>query len=159
MWTYFFAGFKQKTDLVITGLQSASYTTASLKVTIKGENGTPAKLGTLSYGLLFDVGAVEHGVTAGITNYSVYDVDSFGVTRITPRGFAKRVNVKAIVPTERFNTVFQTLTEYKDTPVITMVSMSDMYNSLTIYGHIREWGGEITYPTVTYFGMEIRGLT
>lgn len=158
-WTYFFGDFTQQSEVIITDMPTAAYTNASIKITLKGFNSNPAKLGVFNYGMMFVVGDVEYGASAGITNYSTYDVDDFGVVRITPRSYAKRVNVRAIVPRARYGSVFKALTDYKDIPVISVVTDEPDLSVLTVYGHLREWGGEITYPTYTYFPIEIRGLT
>lgn len=159
-WTYCFAGFKQKEDLIVTGLNSASYTNASINITINGATiSDPVKLGTFNFGMVQVLGITEMGMKTGITNYSTYDVDSFGVTRITPRSFAKKINANVAVEREKYNTVYRALIEVKDTAVIVFPSDSDDYSEATTYGHIREWSLSIDYPTYTMLPIEVRGLT
>lgn len=159
-WTYCFAGFKQKEDLIVTGLNSASYTNATITITINGATvSDPVKLGTFNFGMVQVLGVTEMGMKTGITNYSTYDVDQFGVTRIVPRSFAKKINANVMVDRENYNTVYQALVDYKDTAVIVFPSDSEDYSKANAYGHIREWSLSIDYPTYTMLPIEVRGLT
>jgi hypothetical protein len=159
-WTYCFAGFKQKENILVTGLNSASYTTARIKITISGATTTdPVKLGTFNFGMVQVLGITEMGMKTGITNYSSYNVDQFGVTRIIPQTFAKKINANVMVDRASYNTVFQSLVDYKDTAVIVFPSDSEDYSKAITYGHIREWSLSIDYPTYTMLPIEVRGLT
>jgi hypothetical protein len=159
-WTYCFAGFKQKENILVTGLNSASYTTARIKITISGATTTdPVKLGTFNFGMVQVLGITEMGMKTGITNYSSYNVDQFGVTRIIPQTFAKKINANVMVDRAGYNTVFQSLVDYKDTAVIVFPSDSEDYSKAITYGHIREWSLSIDYPTYTMLPIEVRGLT
>jgi hypothetical protein len=159
-WTYCFAGFKQKENILVTGLNSASYTTARIKITINGATTSdPVKLGTFNFGMVQVLGITEMGMKTGITNYSSYNVDQFGVTRIIPQTFAKKINANVMVDRASYNTVFQSLVDYKDTSVIVFPSDSEDYSKAITYGHIREWSLSIDYPTYTMLPIEVRGLT
>jgi hypothetical protein len=159
-WTYCFAGFKQKENILVTDLNSASYTTARIKITISGATTSdPVKLGTFNFGMVQVLGITEMGMKTGITNYSSYNVDQFGVTRIIPQTFAKKINANVMVDRASYNTVFQSLVDYKDTAVIVFPSDSEDYSKATTYGHIREWSLSIDYPTYTMLPIEVRGLT
>ena len=155
-WAYCFSGFKQKEDLIVTGLNSASYTNASITITLTGPT---VKLGTFNFGMVQVLGVTEMGMKTGITNYSTYDVDQFGVTRIVPRSFSKKINANVMVDRENYNTVYQALVDYKDTAVIVFPSDSEDYSKANAYGHIREWSLSIDYPTYTMLPIEVRGLT
>jgi len=155
-WTYCFAGFRSRDVLLVTGLNSASYTTATITITITGAT---VKLGTFNLGMVQQLGETLMGMSAGITNYSTYDVDQFGVTRITPRSFAKKINAQVAVDREDYNTVFQALVDFKDTAVIVFPTTSDDYSKAVVYGHIREWSIGIDYPTYSLMPVEVRGLT
>jgi hypothetical protein len=159
-WTYCFAGFKQKENILVTGLNSASYTTARIQITISGATTSdPVKLGTFNFGMVQVLGITEMGMKTGITNYSSYNVDQFGVTRIIPQTFAKKINANVMVDRASYNTVYQALVDYKDTAVIVFPSDSEDYSKATTYGHIREWSLSIDYPTYTMLPIEVRGLT
>lgn len=155
-WTYAFSGFRQKEDLIVTGLNSASYTNASITITISG---SVVKLGTFNFGQVQKLGATELGMQTGITNYSTYDVDAFGVTRIVPRSFSKKLTANVRVDRAEYNSVYQALVDYKDTAVIVFPTDCEEYSKATAYGHIREWSLSIDYPTYTMLPIEVRGLT
>lgn len=156
--TYWQAEFTSKSVLVLTDLPS-TFGGATLTVTLSNSADTGSvALGTLSVGRLFDLGGTQYGASAGITDYSVIETDTFGVTKVVQRAYAKNMTVKCEVDNANYDSVIRMLTAYRAQPVV-WIGSDVGYEALIVYGFAKDWAGQIDYPTLSYLPITIRGLT
>jgi len=133
--------------------------TATMKLTF-----TPALAGmTISCGMaLFgnttDIGDVEYGATAGITDYSRKDTDEYGNTSLIVRGFSKRATYQLQVPVNRLRQVFSAITALRAAPALWLATDDSNLTPLNIYGYPKDWGINVQYYGYVSFSIEIEGL-
>lgn len=153
-WMYFFDPITPSTALVVTDLPP--FHAGDLTVTIEPA-GDIAACGTLAVGELVAVGRVQYGARIGLTDYSRKTTDEWGVTAVVERGYAKRFEPSVLIPASAMDYVARRFAEIRATPVI-WVGVAQ-YESTVIYGWLRDWGINITYPTYVQASVTIEGLS
>lgn len=151
---YFFEPFSSRRDAVFTGIPP--YSTGQIRVTMVG-GGTLA-IGAMLYGNMIDLGCSAYGVRSGIRDYSVKQTDQFGNTVFVERNYSKRMTSQVMVTKVQFSKVSQVLSDIRATPTIFIGSDDPAYDPLIIYGYVRDWNLEITYPAYSILSIEIEGL-
>lgn len=101
--------------------------------------------------------ATSAAPTVGVVDYGVKSVDSFGNVTITPRGYAKRMNVKLMLDTDQVDKTVNKLASIRSTPCVWIGADND-YQSMIVYGFYKDWEIEITYKTKSYCSLQIEGL-
>lgn len=152
---YFFSDFELRSDLVITDIPP--YGNSQLEVTLTGA-GTVG-IGLLMVGTTFDLGLTRLGVSVGIRDYSVKETDQFGSTIFVQRDFSKRMSPTVFVENTRLNAVTKVLTKLRATPTVFIGSEEAEFESLIVFGFLRDWNIEIPYPNNSLLSLEVEGLT
>jgi len=157
---YFYSPIVRTTDYVLTDLPNI--TGAVITVTITTGSGT-VSIGNLVNGLLYTVNntgagnATATSPTVGIIDYSIKTVDSFGNTKIVPRGYAKRMNVKLMLDSVDVDELVTLLTSIRTTPCV-WIAADNTYKSMIVYGYYKDWEVEIAYTLKSYCSLNIEGL-
>lgn len=153
---YFFTPFEQLSSVVITDLPP--YSNGIITVTLTG---VTVSLGLCSVGLFSDLGGVQYGATAGITDYSLKTKDEFGRVTVTARDYSKRPSFKLWLAKPDINRVFKKLVGLRSTPCVWIgVDDDDDYSeALTAYGFYKDFQVEVAYPDFSLCSLEIEGLT
>lgn len=146
--------FTRKKDLIILDLPP--YSSATLEVTLT-DTGNTVKCGEFIYGLSVDIGGTQYGARAGIQDYSVKTVDTFGNYSVLQRAFAKRGNYTVEVDNAKLNDTFTLLASVRSAP--TLYVGSDLYEPTMIYGFYKDFDVDISYPKLSLCSLEIEGLT
>jgi hypothetical protein len=150
---YFFMEFQQTSQVVVTDLPV--YHSGSLAISISG---TSAACGQCIIGFASDIGALEYGATAGITDYSAKGVDVFGNATFLQRAYANRMSGKLWFNNSDLNRVHRTIASYRSTPCVWVGVEDPTYGPLTVYGWYKEFSIEVSYYKTSYCSLEIEGL-
>ena len=151
---YFFSPFDQVTQVVLTDLPA--YFSGKLQVTFTGET---VKCGHLATGFAYELGQIEYGATAGITDYSRKDTDIFGNTMFIQRPYANRMNGKLWLNNSAMNGVHRTLASLRATPCVWIGTEDPTYGPLVVYGWYKDFSIEVAYFSTSYCTLEVEGLT
>jgi hypothetical protein len=117
---YFFSPIVFATDLVKIDFAASdlpNYPDAEITITISNTAG-PAKVGLIVIGKKFEIGSLEYGARAGITDYSTVSVDTYGVASIIPRDYAKRMTCTLLVKNLARDEIARQMTLHRTTPVV-----------------------------------------
>ena len=152
---WFFEPFEVRSDAVLTNIPPYP----DCEVTIIVSGATTVKVGLLVVGNSYEIGDTQYGAQIGILNFSVKSTDAFGNTTITPRGYARRMDIKVWMPAIYLNRTYQLLSELKDTPCIWIATDTSGYESMIVYGFYRDFTIDIAYFSTNVCNLQIEGLT
>lgn len=152
---YFFEPVTYKSDLVLTDLPPYSAGIITITITNTGAN---ARCGNCVIGSYYDLGDTQYAATAGITDYSIKTVDTFGNSSVVKRAYSKRMGAKLQLYGSAVDDVAITLAKYRSTPLV-WLGADNVYTSLIVYGFYKDFEVDIAYPTVSYCTITIEGLT
>lgn len=151
---YFFADFELKGDVILTDLPP--FPMVEIEISLTGSS--TVALGVFQIGNSFDVGQTQLGVGLGIRDYSVKETDNFGNTIFVQRAFSKRLRPNVFADNARIGAIFRALSSIRAIPTVFVPTEEEGYDSLIIYGFLRDWNIEVTYPDNSLISMEIEGL-
>ena len=157
LFDWFFLPYEQREDIILTDIPY-QYSTPELTVSVTAGAGN-AELGVCKFGEVTLIGGTQYGATAGITDYSIKEADSFGNYTIVQRAFAKRATFSVQTDGAQFNKIFRTLSVLRSTACIWIGTEEANYEPLTIYGFYKDFSIDIAYPTTNMCSLEIEGLT
>lgn len=136
------------------------YQNAVMTITLENSVGEPVSVSTLTYGTLFEIGATQYGVSAGIVDYSVKTTDEFGNTTFVRRAYSKRLSAQVAVKNSDLNRVQSLLYGLRATPAVWIASDSPTFEeAMIVYGWYRDFTTEIAYPTYSLVSIELESLT
>ena len=154
---YFFEPYDVFTDLLFGPLPP--FPSATVKLTFAPTSvGTTIKCGAALYGNTVELGAVEYGASAGITDYSRKETDEFGITTLVERGFSKHASYQLQVESSQLRRVFSTLAALRATPAVWTATDEYKLTPLNTFGYPKDWGVNIQYYNYASFSIEIEGL-
>lgn len=154
---YFFEPYDVFTDLVFGPLPP--YPSATVRLTFTPTAvGTTVSCGAALYGNTVELGEVEYGASAGITDYSRKETDEFGITTLVERGFSKTASYTIQVATSQLRRVFSTLAALRATPAVWIASDDVDFTPLNAFGYPKDWGVNVQYYGYAAFSIEIEGL-
>jgi hypothetical protein len=152
---YFYETFVQLDQVVLTDLPP--YGSSRLTVTLTG--GGAVQIGQLLFGAVYQLGDMQYGASAGITDYSRKDTDDFGKTTFVRRAYSKRLTGRLMLDLIQLNKVQRVLSDLRATPAVWIGVEDGAYLPLTVYGYYKDFSIEVSYPTTSYCSLEIEGLT
>jgi hypothetical protein len=151
---WFFQPYEQMTDFVLTDLPF-HYDSPELTITITSVN---VACGACKFGEVIDLGDAEYGVTAGITDYSRKERDTFGRYLIVERSFSKRADFKIVIEPSHFNRIHRALARVRATACVWIGVDGPGFEPLLIYGFYKDFSIDIAYPSFYYCNIELEGL-
>lgn len=130
---YWFAAFKPKTDLVLSGI--APFATSELTITITNAGGD-AKCGMVAIGDLRSLGVTlrDPSPRAKPTSFSYVDIDEFGNNKIVRGKSAKDMSATVYYDVADGNRVADTMQELLDVPCAWLASIADKHRALRTFG-------------------------
>ena len=164
---YFFEPYDVYTDLLFGALDTSApaynwgaYRSGEVVVTITGTSGgaTVTCAGIL-VGNTVELGAVQYGAGASITDYSVKETDAFGSTTLVQRAYAKRASYNLLIDNAQLRRVHSTLAQLRATPAVWVASSDYRLSPLTVFGFYKDFSMLVAYPQHTTCSIEIEGLT
>ncbi len=154
---YFFEPYDVYTDLLFGPLPPYPSATVTLTFTPTAV-GAIIKCGAALFGNTVEIGEVQYGATAGITDYSRKETSEFGVTTLVERGFSKKTTYSITVYNSQIRRVFSTLAALRATPAVWMASDDYKLTLLNAYGYPSDWGIDVQYSTHSILSLTIEGL-
>lgn len=154
-YSYFFEEFDIGDELVFDGVPP--YKNAVITVTLYGMSKT--SVGVIVIGQKIEIGKTRNGLNYGIRDYSVKETDEFGITRFVERNFSKRMSPAVFVENGQLNFVGKVLTGLRATPSAWIATEDSRFQGTTIFGYVKDWNVEISYPQHSLISIEIEGLT
>lgn len=148
---YFFASLDIATQAIFDNIPVSASNWLTVTCT-----GPAPSLGVLAVGLQREFAQAQYGTSIGIIDYSAKQTDTFGVTSVVERAYAKRAQVSTALPREQVDAFTKLLASLRATPAIWRVD--DVEEVLTIYGWVRDWTQTIAYPTLVTGDMTLEGL-
>ncbi len=148
---YFFTPIDIATQAIFDDLPVASTNQVTVTCT-----GAAPSLGVLAVGLQREFGDAQYGTSFGIIDYSQKQTNTFGVTDVQERAYAKRSQVSFTLPRPQVDAFSKLLASLRAKPAIWRVD--DTEEMLTIYGWVRDWTQTIAYPTLVTGDMTLEGL-
>lgn len=154
---YFFEPYDVFTDFIFGPLPP--YPSATVKLTFTPTAaGSTIHCGAAIYGNTVEIGTVEHGATAGITDYSRKETDEYGITTLVERGFSKHTSYNMQISNQQLRRVFSTLAVLRATPAVWVASDDYKFTPLTAFGYPRDWGINVQYADYSSVSLEIEGM-
>ena len=152
---FFFDPLVSRTQAIFHGIPP--YASGHLTMVLTG--GGEISLGNLVFGTSKEIGGLEYGCTASITDYSVKETDSFGVTKFVKRGFTKRLTGRLIIDNTQLNRIHRTLADLRATPCVWIGSdLPEFDESLVVFGFYKDFTISIPYKNNSYCSLEVEGL-
>lgn len=149
---YYFEPVVRITDLGATDLPNVLNPTINITAT----DGDDVSIGNCVVGLSRELGGTQYGASVGITDYSRKMADDFGNLFIVERGFNKNGRFQVMVERGNVDFVHKLLSQYRATPIVLIGA--DDYQSTHIYGLLKDWRIEISYPLHSLLSIEVEGL-
>lgn len=148
---YFWSAIVRRRVLVITDLPPFN----ECEITITA-SGADISIGSCVLGALHELGTLLASPRVGITDYSRKTTDDYGATTVAQRPFSKRLTAEVSLPTARLDVAAARLARIRATPVVWIGSA--VYDSLIVYGFMKDWSVVIPGLTVSTCSLEIEGL-
>ena len=124
-WDFFFMPLDRTSTFTIEDLPPFGTITTVI-------NGTSC--GAMLIGRMFYVGKTSDKPDLGVLDYTVKETNDYGVTSVTPRPTATRIDAKFMVDENRVDAVFNTLSNMSAEFVFWIVDESGRFSSLTTLG-------------------------
>jgi hypothetical protein len=141
-------------DIVLTNLNGGAAT--NLTITINN-TGTDPKVGEIVVGTVTSLGTFRPDPQAGISDYSVKEVDEWGNWTVTERGYAKRLDCEVSLLVSAADTVFSLLAGYRATPLVWIGTAS--YSTAIVYGYWKDFALAFINRNYARLRLQIEGLT
>ena len=155
-YTYFFEDFDIRTEVVFQNIPP--YINAVIEVTISASTGDTVAIGTCLVGTTIELGDTQYGLSYGIRDYSIKETDEFGNTRFIQRAFSKRMSPNLMVPNTRLNYISKILENLRATPTVYIAVDDPKYGGTVVFGFLKDWNIEISYPNHSMLSIEVDGL-
>lgn len=128
-----------------------------LEIIISYPGGT-AKLAKITAGQAVQIGDTQHGVEAGILDFSKKTTDSYGRTYLAQGNYAKKNSLPVWVDSARLDIVYQWLAELRGLACAWVGDEEGGTMALLVYGFFRDFGIVMEGPNKTMLRIEIEGL-
>lgn len=153
---YFFGGFAQLSVAIFRDIPAYSNPEITFTLTGPGD----VSCGMLILGQSFEIGSVKYGASAGMIDYSSKSTNqTYGVTKLERREFAKRNNYGVIIDKIATNKVFTLVTSLRGT-VCAWIGSDDYAYSVPMVtaGFVREFMLEIAYPSHSLYTIQLEDM-
>ncbi|WP_294302191.1 hypothetical protein [uncultured Sphingomonas sp.] len=107
-------------------------------------------------GASYDLGVTEAKPTVGIIDYSRRVTDDFGVTRVVPRDFARRMSVRMALPFDGVDALNQRLAVLRAQKATWQAD--ERYAALAFDGFYKDFSIDLNVPPLSYCTLTVEGL-
>ncbi len=153
-YSYFFAPFEYRSDVVLTGIPPYS------ACVIKAEfDGGSIGVGAMIYGRMASLGTHTLGTKIGIRDYSVKSEDDFGNTVFTERAFSRRMGATVHCNNNVLPNIYRCLSEIRAVPTVWIGSTEAQFAPMIQYGYAKDWNIDVQYRDYSLLSIDIEGLT
>lgn len=154
---YFFEPYDVYTDLLFGPLPPYPSATVTLTFTPTAV-GAIVKCGAALYGNTVEIGDVQYGASAGITDYSRKETDEYGITTLVERGFSKRTSYTISIGNSQMRRVYSTLAALRATPAVWVATDDYKFTPLNAFGYPADWGINVQYADYSTVNLDIEGM-
>lgn len=155
-YTYFFEDFDFLTEAVFQGIPP--YANGVIEVVISSGTGSTVAIGATCVGSIVTLGDTQYGLNYGIRDYSVKETEEFGNTKFVERAYSKRMSPVLLVANTRLNYVSSVLQNLRATPTVYIGVDDSRFQGTIIFGFLKDWNIEISYPNHSAISIEVEGL-
>lgn len=154
-WLYAVDSTKAK----LTAFDLPPHSGATITFTFTGDG--VLEVGVIQLGLQYDVGALQAGARKPFRDFSKKDFDEFGQEIIVQRPFSRQLTGSLRIHNGVFEDVDRVMTRLRSKRCIWVgvQDHDDLTEPLTIYGFLRAFEPEFTYPTETVASFSVEGLS
>ena len=153
-YSYFFAPFEYRNDVVLTGIPPYS------ACVIEAEfDGGSIAVGAMIYGRMASLGTHTLGTKIGIRDYSVKSEDDFGNTVFTERAFSRRMGASVFCSNVFLPNIYRQLSEIRAVPTVWIGSTEAQFAPMIQYGYAKDWNIDVQYRDYSLLSIDIEGLT
>lgn len=149
---YFFGEFTKRTDLLIP--IGAILFQGVLDVKIEG-NGD-VYCGNMICGRLFELGKTQFGMDLGMLDFSKYETDDQGRTKVVPGYWSKRMEATIYMPNSYVDSVHKRLSKLVGVPTAWIGDSG--YESSIVYGTFRDFSVTVEGPSHSFCRLEVEGI-
>lgn len=151
-WDYFFSSILPIEDKVFSDIPPLS---GVMTITLYG--GTPA-IGNIIVGELVDLGSTLYGVEPGFTDFSRSETDDYGNEVFVKRRNAKRASFSAWAHPSRLDYIHKACSRLAGIPALWRGDNGAGFESMIIYGFLREFSPTVENISTLRINYEIRGV-
>ena len=155
-YTYFFEDFDLRSEAVFSNLPP--YNSGTIEVTLTAGSGEEVAIGNCCIGNTIEIGATQYGLNYGIRDYSIKETTEFGDTKFVERAYSKRMSPTLMLPNTRLNYISRILQELRATPTVYIGVEAPEYQGTIVFGFLKDWNIEISYPNHSMLSIEVDGL-
>lgn len=143
----------------ITAFDLPPHSGATTTFTLVGDG--DIEVAAIVPGLQADIGRLQAGARKPIRDFSRKDFDDFGQEIIVKRPVSRQLNGNLQIDNPEVNRIDLLMEDLRATPAVWVgvENHEDLTEPLTIYGFLRTYEPEFTYPTVTIASLSIEGLS
>lgn len=163
---YFFEPYDVFTDLIFGNLDTpaasgfGAYRSGEAQITItKTASASAVTCAGILLGTTVELGEVQYGASASIVDYSIKETDTFGVTTLVQRNFAKRANYTLMIENAQLRRVHSTLAALRATPCVWVASTDYALSPLTVFGFYKDFSMQVAYHNYSTATIEVEGLS
>ena len=155
-YTYFFEDFDFRTEAVFSDLPP--YNSGTIEVVLTAAAGEEVAIGNCCIGNIIEIGATQYGLNYGIRDYSIKETTEFGDTKFVERAFSKRMSPLLYLPNTKLNYVSKLLEGLRATPTVYIGVEAPEYQGTIVFGFLKDWNIEISYPNHSMLSIDVDGL-
>src|SRR5574344_1801264 len=155
-YTYFFEDFDYLSEAIFKDLPV--YSRGVIEITISSGAGEQVAIGNCTVGTMIDLGATQYGLNYGIRDYSVKETTEFGDTKFVKRAYSKRMSPMLYLPNTKLNYVSKLLEGLRATPTVYIGVEAPEYQGTVVFGFLKDWNIEISYPNHSMLSIDVDGL-
>ncbi len=154
-WDYFFQDYVQKDTVVFSDLPG-EYLNAQVIYSITGPG--EVKCGVCAPGTVYELGDTDNGVTLRREDYSKKTTDAFGYISIVKRATRKVMSADIEVEFELFARLDRLMRDMQSELAIYVGVEKSGYETLIIYGFVKDFRVSIPYPKYLMCNIEVEGV-
>ena len=153
-YSWYFDPIEYITDLYLTDLPNL----LSPRITITFTNTSDTvQCGACVPTMMRELGGTQYGMSVGIKDYSIKEVDSRGNSTLDERSFARTCNALVMVDNTDVDAIINILSSYRATAII--YEGSSEFSSSLIFGWFNDFHNEVQYQSQSMLSIEMESLT
>jgi hypothetical protein len=153
-YSWYFDPIEYITDLYLTDLPNIL--TPRITITFTNTNDT-VQCGACVPTMMRELGGTQYGMSVGIKDYSIKEVDSRGNSRLEERSFARTCRALVMLDNTDVDAITNILSSYRATAII--YEGSSEFSSSLIFGWFNDFNNEVQYQSKSLLSIEMESLT
>jgi hypothetical protein len=151
---YFFGEFSARSELLVS--IGAIVFQGVIQIEISGGEDETVACGNAVCGRLFSIGETQFGMDLGMLDFSKYETDEDGRTKVVPGYWSKKMEATVYMPNSYVDSVHKRLSGLVGIPTA-WIGDSE-YEASIVYGTFRDFSVTVEGPSHSFCSIEIEGL-